>query len=105
VRLDPADQAARTTFIRRVAACTQNAQHELPWHGYLGVASEDIHDLRDALAMVEGIDDRALRAEFTPELTAMLETAEACEAFQQLGNRTDFASWCAERGGPAGKLR
>ncbi|HSI16339.1 MAG TPA: hypothetical protein VK980_01115, partial [Sphingomonas sp.] len=66
VRLDPADQAARTTFIRRVVACTQNAQHELPWYGYLGVAGEDIRDLRDALTMAAGIADPALRAEFTP---------------------------------------
>jgi hypothetical protein len=105
VRLDPADQAARTTFIRRVVACTQNAQHELPWYGYLGVASEDIRDLRDALAMVAGIDDPALRAEFTPELTALIETAEAWEAFQALGDGADFASWCVARGGPARVLR
>ncbi|MDB5676036.1 MAG: hypothetical protein JWM65_3018 [Sphingomonas bacterium] len=104
VRLDPADQTARATFIRRVAACTQNAQHELPWHGYLGVASEDIRDLRDALAMVEGIDDPASRAEFTPALTALLDTAEAWEAFQELGDGTDFASWCVDRGGPTGML-
>jgi hypothetical protein len=55
--------------------------------------------------MVAGIDDPVLRAEFTPELTALLETAEAWEAFQALGDGADFASWCADRGGPARMLR
>ena len=104
VRLDPAHQAARTIFIHRAAGHAENAQHELPFHGYLGVAREDIRDLRDALAMVEGVADPALRAAFTPKLTALLEAAEAWEAFQQAGDRTDFARWCAERGGPARML-
>jgi len=105
VRLDPADQAARTTFIRRIVAYTQNAQHELPWYGYLGVASEDIRDLRDALVMVEGVADPALRAAFMAALAELLDTAEAWEAFQALGDGADFASWCVARGGPARMLR
>lgn len=33
-----------------------------------------------------------------------LDPAEAWEAFQELGDGTDFASWCAARGGPARML-
>jgi hypothetical protein len=33
------------------------------------------------------------------------DAAEAWEAFQELGDGTDFANWCAARGGPAMMLR
>jgi hypothetical protein len=104
VELDPTDQAARTTFINWVAGHAENAQHELPWYGYLGSAADDIEDLRDALRMVAGINHPSSRYEFTVELTDFLETAEAWETFRKTGE-ADFVSWCVGRGAPARILK
>ncbi|MEO7680848.1 MAG: hypothetical protein ABIS14_09180 [Sphingomonas sp.] len=104
IRLDPRDQMARTTFVRWVAGDVQNAQHELPWHGYLGVATEDVRDLQDALTIAEGIDDVALRQSVAAELTEMLDIANAWDAYQRAAGDTGFADWCAAQGAPAAML-
>lgn len=104
VRLDPCDQVARKVFIDRVAGSAENAQHELPWHGYLGDAAEDIRDLRDALAMIEGIDHAPSRQSLHAEVHELLDVALAWDAFQRADTGRDFAGWCAEHGGPVSML-
>lgn len=104
VRLDPRDQVSRKTFINWVAGHVENAQHELPWHGYLGDATEDISDLRDALAMLDGIDHARSRESLKAELDELLDIATAWDAFRRAGAGTDFARWCGEHGGPASML-
>lgn len=100
VDLDPTQQAARMTFINWVAGHVENAQHELPWHGYLGTAADDKRDLQDALAMATGIANAPFREELIEELTGLLETASAWDSFEQTGG-TDFPQWCTENGIPA----
>jgi hypothetical protein len=100
VRLDSTHQTARKTFINWVAGHAEYAQHELPWHGYLGVAADDIRDLQDALVMAAGIAHTPTREEFVIELTKLLETAMAWDKFQRT-DAIDFARWCADNGTPA----
>ncbi|HEY4254664.1 MAG TPA: hypothetical protein VGM87_25905 [Roseomonas sp.] len=104
IQLDPAAQAARARFANRIAAFVDHAQHELPRHGYLGSAAEDMRDLQEALEIVAGIDHPAMRQEFTATLTNMLDIARAWDAFKRSGDGSDFASWCTRHGGPASML-
>jgi hypothetical protein len=79
VALDPSFQQARLTFIHWVTGQAEYNQHELPGHGYLGSASEDIRDLLEAQGMLRAIDDQSSCTSLAEEIDALLRTARAWE--------------------------
>jgi len=90
--LDPADGAARRLFVERVVALVGSAQHELPWHGYLGDAAEDERDLLDALEAVAGVAE-TVRDRLASRLTRQLETVRAWRSTAP----DAFAAWYEAR--------
>jgi len=105
IELDPGHQRARKTLIDWLSGAVDYAQHELPWHGYIGSASEDIVALEEAIKLLGGIDQPHWRQDIGAELNQQLEIAKAWNAFEQEGRPGDFATWCAERGGPTLMMR
>jgi hypothetical protein len=98
--LDPGFEPARRAFIDWVTAHAEQNQHELPWYGYLGDASEDVRDLVEAQAMLAGIVHPRWRDSMGPEIDALLEAARAWEEYSRSGE-PDFADWCRANKGPA----
>lgn len=99
VALDPDFQPPRRAFINWAMGHAENNQHELPWHGYLGDASEDVRDLVDARAMLAGVHHPLWRDSIGSEVSELLEIARAWEAYSRSGE-TDFVGWCREHDGP-----
>lgn len=101
IDLDPANQESRLKLLSWVVGGVSYSQHEVPWHGYLGSASDDISSLRHALAIAEGVDDAGHRSHWKAELSEQLEIAETWAAFEKSRAQEDFATWCAQHGAPA----
>ena len=96
VELDPANQAARETFVSWAAGDVEHAQHELPW-GYLGSAEDDARNLEEALVVAAGITHKAIHDRTMRELRELLAVARAWAAFHAEGRPDAFAGWYAVR--------
>jgi hypothetical protein len=99
VALDPDFQPARRAFIDWVTAHAENNQHELPCHGYLGDAGEDVRDLAEARMMLAGVRHPLWRESIGIEVDELLEAARAWEAYSRSGE-AGFAQWCRTHDGP-----
>lgn len=82
IDLDPTDQQSRLKLVSWVAGGVSYSQHEVPWHGYLGSASDDILALQNAQTIVAGVADAGKRSFWEAELTKQLETAETWDTFE-----------------------
>lgn len=100
VELDSTNWRARTTFINSTISIAEYSQHELPWHGYLGSASDDAHRLEIALKMSNDINEPSSRRQIMVNLRERLEIASAWLSFEQDPDFKDFEAWCKHFGKP-----
>ena len=96
ISLNPSHQEARIALAQWLIAGVQMNQHELPYC-YLGSAAEDQLHMREAIRVLQHIQNPATRGSLKSEVEHLLEMAIGWEEFLRSAH-TDFAGWCVERG-------